>query len=456
MKSKLRVCVNTQTPLVRFKTTYSELRERYGYSEEPIRLRQLTEGSDYVFTPGGVTGMVSAALKRMMSSGMIGQDPRWISLGPGAPSEILYDKIRLYNVSLSEDKLILYANFKEGIWNEIHGLGTLAFKPHEYQAYVEYNWNCAKLMLEMLDEVDLFWVHDFQQLHIGSLLGPSAPAVFRWHIPFRLEGASHRLRSLVLKNIESFDSIIVSTKRDLEGLIRAGYDGQVHTIYPYLDPNEWSPPSPAKVDEAKAKFGIKDDDQVLLVVARMDPVKNQDTAIKALALVLKRFPRAKLVLAGNGSFTASAVGGLGHPKASRWGSYLKTLVSSLKLQDRVLFTGHISHDDLNALYEIAEAVLVPSRIEGFNLTAVEGWLRKKPCIVSGGAGVSELVHDGLNGYRFTGGDETELAKKMRTVLRSPEATVKMGENGLMTSKLCSVEAAVAGIRESFESVLKLY
>jgi glycosyltransferase involved in cell wall biosynthesis len=456
VKSKLRICVNTQTPLVRFKTTYSELRERYGYSDNPIHLEELNEGADYEFTPGGVTGMVHSALKRMMSSGLIRPDPRWISLGPGAPSEILFDNIRLYNVSLSEDKLVLYANFKEGIWNEIHGLATLSFKPREYEAYVEYNWNCAKLMLDMLQDVDLFWIHDFQQLHIGNLLGPSAPAVFRWHIPFRLEGTSQKLRTFVLKNIASFDSIIVSTKRDLEGLIRAGYGGQVHAIYPYLDPDEWKPTSPKMVDEVAAKFGLLKDEKVLLVVARMDPVKNQDTAIKALSLVRKKYPHTKLVLAGNGSFTGSAKGGLGHPKAARWSTYLRTMVNTLKLQDSVVFTGHVSHEDLNALYTIAEAVLVPSKIEGFNLTAVEGWLRKKPCIVSSGAGVSELVNDGANGFRFTGGNEDDLAKKMSLILRSQEDTAKMGENGLMTSKMCSIDAGVAGLRESFESVLKLY
>lgn len=455
MRSKLRVCVNTQTPLVRFKTTYSELRERYGYSDEPIALQDLLQGVDYEFTPGGVTGMVHSALKRMMSSGVI-KNPCWVSLGPGAPREIELDNIRIYNVSLSEDKLIQYASFKEGIWREIHGLGELAFKPLEYQAYVEYNWNCAKLMLDMLRDVDLFWIHDFQQLHIGSLLGPSAPAVFRWHIPFRLEGASQKLRTFVLKNIEAFDSIVVSTKRDLEGLIRAGYRGQVHTIYPYLDPDEWKAPTPATEEAAAAKFGIKPGDRVMLVVARMDPVKNQDTAIKALSLVSKKHPDAKLVLAGNGSFTGAAQGGLGHPKASKWSSYLRTLVNDLKLQDRVVFTGHITHDELNALYTAAEAVLVPSKIEGFNLTAVEGWLRKNPCIVSRGAGVSELVHDGLNGYRFDGGNEADLAKKMTLMLKSKEAALKMGENGLVTSKMCSIDAGVAAIRESFESVLKLY
>jgi glycosyltransferase involved in cell wall biosynthesis len=455
MKAKLRLCVNTQTPLVRFKTGYSELRERFGYRTGPIDLRKLKLGLDYDFTPGGVTGMVESALERMMASKAVVR-PNWIALGPGAPREVQYGAIRLHNVSLDEEQLSLYAEFKEGIWKEIHGLGRLAFKPKEYQAYVEYNYRSARMMLEMLDDTDLFWVHDFQQLYTGGLIGPSAPAVFRWHIPFRLQEVSLRLRTLVLKSIESFDSIIVSTKRDLEGLIRTGYGGQVHTIYPYLDPTEWSKTPRRRSDAVRDKFDIRSDDRVLLVVGRMDPVKSQDVAVEALSSIAKEFPSAKLVLVGNGSFTGSAAGGLGHPKARKWHSHLRTEVERLKLGGRVVFTGHVSREELHALYSMAEAVLVPSNIEGFNLTAVEGWLNKKPCVVSRGAGVSELVHDGLNGYTFVPGDHSDLAEKIRTVLKSSEAAAKVGENGLMTAKLCSIDVAVDALMEAFESALKLY
>ena len=72
-------------------------------------------------------------------------------------------------------------------------------------------------MLSMLSDVDLFWIHDFQQLHVGNLIGPSAPAILRWHIPFKLAAVSDRLKLLVLKNIEGFDSIIVSTRRIFKG-----------------------------------------------------------------------------------------------------------------------------------------------------------------------------------------------------------------------------------------------
>ena len=399
--------------------------------------------------------MIYPAVKKMIANGYIAS-PNWISLGPGAPEKIALKDATLYNVSLDQTQLPLYANFKENIWNEIHGTARPQFRFKEYESYALYNWLCAKLMLKMLDDVDIFWIHDFQQLLTGNLIGPSAPAILRWHIPFRLENVSDRLRVMILKNIEGFDAIVVSTKRDLEGLIRAGYRGKAYAINPYLDTSVWKKVSESDISKVRSKFGLKQNDKVALVVARMDPVKNQDTAIKAIASVAKDYKDAKLVLAGNGSFTGSKRGGLGHPKSSRWKGELERLARTLKLEDRIVFTGHIPHEEVDALYSICEVTIVPSGIEGFNLTAVESWIHGKPCIVSKGAGVSELVHDGVNGFTFNPSEDVELASKLRAVFASSEAASRMGENGASMAKVCDVDNAVKSIEQVFDEASKMY
>lgn len=449
MTRKFKLCINSQTPLVRFKVPYQELLEKYPGNVEATRLSEFIEGADYDYSPGGVTTMLRPAVKQMIEQGII-EKPAWVSLGPGSPERIDAEIANLYNIWLDREQLSLYANFKEGIWNEIHGLGTLSFKAQEYEAYVGYNWLCSKIMLEMLKDVDLYWIHDFQQLHVGNLIGPSAPAILRWHIPFDLEKVSDRLRTLVVKSIEGFDSIVVSTKRDLQGLIHAGYRGRAYAMYPYLDEREWSQASENSVEQVKSKLSLKNEERILLIVARMDPIKAQDVAIKALASISSRYPDTRLVLAGNGSFTGSSKGGLGHPKSNNWKGNLENLISSLAMKDSVTFAGHVNHDELNALYSMAEVVIVPSTLEGFNLTAVEGWLHKKACLVSQGAGVSELVHNEVNGYTFDSSDYADCARKLDQLLSSPEKTVKMGENGASMAKQCYVENAVEAIKKMFE------
>ncbi|MDG6908733.1 MAG: glycosyltransferase family 4 protein [Nitrososphaerota archaeon] len=455
MKGKIRLCINSQTPLVRFKMSYAQLHDKYGVDPSLLKFGRLKEGEDYDYSPGGVTAMIYPAVKRMIKSGYI-ERPNWISLGPGAPEKVALRDTTIYNVSLDQKQLSLYTNFKESIWNEIHGTEKREFYPGEYEAYAQYNWLCAKLMLEMLDKVDIFWIHDFQQLLTGNLIGPSAPAVFRWHIPFRLDGVSDRMRVMILKSIEGFDAMVVSTKRDLEGLIHAGYRGKAYAINPYLDTSVWNRVSNSEVEATRAKFGLKTSDRIALIVARMDPVKNQDVAIRAFASIAREHRDAKLVLAGNGSFTGSYRGGLGHPKASKWRIGLEKLAKKLKVDDRIIFTGHLTHEEVDALYSTCDVTIVPSNIEGFNLTAVESWIHRRPCIVSRGAGVSELVHDGVDGLTFEPSDEAELAEKLSSMLRSSDAATRMGENGASMAKLCDVENALKSIEQVFDEASKMY
>ena len=69
--NQIKLCVNTQTPLVRFKLNYEEILEKYGYLYEPINLKDLVENEDYQFTPGGVAEMTYAILKRFMVKGFL-------------------------------------------------------------------------------------------------------------------------------------------------------------------------------------------------------------------------------------------------------------------------------------------------------------------------------------------------------------------------------------------------
>ena len=53
-----------------------------------------------------------------------------------------------------------------------------------YLGFLNYNWLVSKAILEIEENIDLLMVHDFQQLMIGSMMGPAKPTVLRWHIPF--------------------------------------------------------------------------------------------------------------------------------------------------------------------------------------------------------------------------------------------------------------------------------
>ncbi|RLF13068.1 MAG: glycosyltransferase family 1 protein, partial [Thermoprotei archaeon] len=139
-----------------------------------------------------------------------------------------------------------------------------------------------------------------------------------------------------------------------------------------------------------------------------------------------------------------------------WRRYLMVLVRELKLEDSVRFLGYVSDEDLKALYVRANVVLLPSKMEGFGLTTIEGWNYRKPVVVSRGAGSSELVIEDVNGYTHRPEDHEELSEKLEKVLSNTEKAEKMGSLGYETSKQCWVSSAVEKLKEVFEEILETY
>ncbi|HIH97306.1 MAG TPA: glycosyltransferase family 4 protein [Thermoplasmata archaeon] len=448
----VRLCISSQTPFIRFYLTYEDLLAKYGDLPDPLPISQLVEGEDYAFTPGGVPMMVYPLMKEMMKKGWI-RDIQWVTLNPIGPPRIEVDKkIIIHSITLNPRDLGSYSKFKEDLWRAMHNLGKAPVRYSNAGAYAKYNWFCAARMLTLLPEVDLFFVHDFQQLQVGAMLGLTAPTVLRWHIPLRLENVSPSIRRFIVKSMENFDSVIVSCKRDLEGLIRAGYHGVVKQVYPYVNQRIWSAPSKRDLDEFCELTGIKEDDRVILVVARMDKIKGQDTAIKALHKL--KNPKLKLVLIGNGSFSGSKVGGLAHPKSVAWRGYLEGLTKELGEEERVVFTGYLPQNLVMAAYERCDVVALPSTMEGFGLTVLEGWLYKKPVITSRGCGASELVIEDVNGYLFEPNNESELKEKIKLALKADSA--RLGESGFDMCKQCYIEKGTKAEHEAFEEAIERY
>ncbi|HEV2166270.1 MAG TPA: glycosyltransferase family 4 protein, partial [Thermoplasmata archaeon] len=125
-------------------------------------------------------------------------------------------------------------------------------------------------------------------------------------------------------------------------------------------------------------------------------------------------------------------------------------------ESRVLFTGHLPQEDLDALYERCRFTILASVREGFGLVAVESWLHGRPTIVTRTAGIAELVRDGVNGLLFDPDRPGSLAAKMRELLddRSGKLRAKLVRNGRETARQCSLEAAEKAEREMLVAVVE--
>lgn len=173
---------------------------------------------------------------------------------------------------------------------------------------------------------------------------------------------------------------------------------------------------PVKAEERR-KLNIRDDEMVLGNVSRLVPNKGQRTLIKALAQLVDRYPRLKLVIVG------------GDPKQGE--PFLKELnqmAQNLGVPDRVLFTGW--RDDVynvTAAFDIA--VQASKYIEGFGTSILEAMSLSKPVIATGVGGIKELVLHEETGLLFEPDDVQSLARHIESLIPDAEKRDRMGAVG---------------------------
>ncbi len=417
-------------------------------SRDPTKLETLREGVDYRFSPGGVTRMVYPLVRRLLQEKVI-SEAHWVALNPHAPPVVRLGEMTLHNVAIEGDRMAGYGAVKEAIWGRIHeidagGRHDDLFWSEAFSEYAYYNRRTAELIgaLDSEHDFDVFYIHDFQQMPVGHMLGSLKPKIFRWHIPFDASVFPEEWRSMLARYLDAYDVIVVSAASYADSLAALHPKARVLRLYPYLDPADFARPPAKQVAATAARLGLAPADRVALVVARMDPMKGQHLAIDAVARLARSYPLLKLVLVGNGSFSGSSTG-LGLSKSAAWRHRLEALVSERRLEGRVLFTGHLPQEDLDCLYERCQFTILPSVREGFGLVAVESWLHGKPAIVTARAGVSELIRDGVNGLLFDPDDPADLARKIRALLddRSGRLRARLVRNGRSASRRCSLDAA---------------
>jgi len=105
-----------------------------------------------------------------------------------------------------------------------------------------------------------------------------------------------------------------------------------------------------------------------------------------------------------------------------WGKGSRSAVAYLKNAypsiwgTKVLHRAPVPQATVAQRQAVALFNLVPSVWDVFNFTAIEAMASGRPTIVSNGAGASELIEDGVNGYLFKTGDPEALVGTLERVL----------------------------------------
>lgn len=150
---------------------------------------------------------------------------------------------------------------------------------------------------------------------------------------------------------------------------------------------------------------------VVLAYGRLVHDKGFDLAVRAFALVADRWPRARLVIAGEGPARAE----------------LERLAATSAIAHAVEFAGAVAPGEVPALLNTASVVVVPSRWdEPFGLVALEAALMERPVIATRAGGLVEVIEHGRTGFVIEKEDVVALAEAVIHLLGDPGAADRMG------------------------------
>lgn len=176
------------------------------------------------------------------------------------------------------------------------------------------------------------------------------------------------------------DKIITITEEDYR-LASKKFHCQVERIHGVgVDEKRYYPVDENTKKRLRKEMGYGEEQKIILCVGELLPNKNQTMAIHMMKEVVKQYPDAQLLLAGNGSEKEN----------------LEQEIAKCNLQNNVQMLGYCTH--LQDYQHIADVLVSCSKREGLPLNIVEAMLSGTPVVASKNRGHRELIQDGENGF----------------------------------------------------------
>lgn len=210
-------------------------------------------------------------------------------------------------------------------------------------------------------------------------------------------------------SIRCMDYRVCVSERMRETLIERGFDpNRLLTIYNGVD---FSRPLPSITRRQWLKrigCDFKDDDIIVGIAARFDPVKDVATTVRGFADASAFDERLRLIIAGDG--------------VERSG--LKELCDELGVREKVFFTGWLS--DMDGFYSTIDINAISSLSETFPYAVTEAARIGVPTVASRVGGLSKLISDGETGMLFEPQDHEAMAKAILALAEDESLRQKCG------------------------------
>lgn len=176
------------------------------------------------------------------------------------------------------------------------------------------------------------------------------------------------------------------------------------------------------------------------VVSRLEKIKGMDLIIDAYALIKERFPSTRLIVVGDGYSSVK--------------EDMQVRATELHLNDSIQWKGRRAIEELPDLYRQMDIVLIPSRSEGFGLTAIEAMSQGCVVVASNVGGLPEIVKDRENGLLHETENIKDMAEKANYLIENPDVMKQMSGQAIESVRQYSIEKYAELFGDLYRKLIK--
>ena len=232
-----------------------------------------------------------------------------------------------------------------------------------------------------------------------------APLVASRRVDFRLKG-----NSLSRWKYDQVDRFICASEAIRRIVVADGVAPErAVTVHEGIDLERVAAAPPASLHE---ELWLPHGSPVVGNVAALVPHKGQRHLIDAAAMVVRRVPDARFVIAGEGELRGA----------------LEHQIKALGLDKHVLLAGF--RPDVLSVHKAFDIFVMSSVMEGLGTSLLDAMACGKPVVATTAGGMPEVVNDGDTGILVPPRDDRALADAIVRLLKDEQLRHRMGAAGL--------------------------
>ena len=217
-------------------------------------------------------------------------------------------------------------------------------------------------------------------------------------------------------------------------------DRDVYVIPTGIDTERFSRENNKKFNKKSSRenLNLKMDDFVILTVGRIAQEKNITFIIDNMKKIVKKCPKAKLLIVGDG------------PDFDK----CKKLINKHKISNNVIMTGKVPYDKIVDYYLLADIFTTASTTETQGLTVIEAMAASLPVVCINDESFLNVVIDDINGKIFS--NSSEYIKDVCMIYNDRKLLERLSRQAKVSTEMYSIKYFATKVEDVYRIAIKNY